>query len=95
MTTTYQPENSKLSVWGFCLALLSLAFISSSAMVFVGLPMPIVSIILCALGLKDIRKNRKGGKFFSIFGIVYSSALIVVLGGLMMWVSIWQASGGT
>ena len=64
MTTTYQPENSKLSVWGFCLALLSLAFISSSALVFVGLPMPIVSIILCALGLKDIRKNRKGGKFF-------------------------------
>lgn len=96
-TTTMQPQNfSKLSVWGFAIALLSSAFImSSSYLVLVGLITPFISITLSVLGLKDIRKNNKRGKFYSIFGIIYSSALLAVVGGLMMWVSIWQASGGT
>ena len=96
-TTTMQPQNfSKLSVWGFVFALLSSAFIlSSSYLVLVGLAMPFISITLSVLGLKDIRKNNKRGKFYSIFGIIYSSALLVVVGGLMLMVSMWRATGGT
>lgn len=65
---------SKLTVWGFILSLIAFMFMFLEFSIIIA----VTAIVLCAVGLKKISKNKQKGKGLAIAGIILASLALLV-----------------